>query len=97
MSQKELVLLLPPPLVVRAVKRHQPATWRQQPVADSMEPCPPCRQLTFRIGIPVCSFWIACDECSRWFDGMCVGMTAQAAEAQRHWRCPLCERSKASG
>ena len=35
-------------------------------------------------------FWIQCDECDRWFDGKCVGMTAKLAEEQPQWKCPLC-------
>lgn len=37
-------------------------------------------------------FWIFCDYCRRWFDGRCVGMTAQRAEASKTWKCPFCTK-----
>ncbi|PSC71925.1 PHD finger ALFIN-LIKE 2-like [Micractinium conductrix] len=49
------------------------------------DPCPMCNA-TYRSG----EFWIQCDECDRWFDGKCVGMTAKLAEEQPQWKCPLC-------
>ena len=35
-------------------------------------------------------FWIFCDFCQRWFDGKCVGMTAERAKVQKKWQCPFC-------
>ncbi|GAB4819496.1 hypothetical protein N2152v2_006542 [Parachlorella kessleri] len=51
------------------------------------EPCPNCNR-KYRKG----EFWIACDSCDRWFDGICVKMTAQKAERQENWVCPLCSK-----
>lgn len=49
------------------------------------DPCPNCGR-KYRTG----EFWIACDECDRWFDGKCVNMTQQKADRQPHWKCPGC-------
>ncbi|RMZ55833.1 hypothetical protein APUTEX25_003799, partial [Auxenochlorella protothecoides] len=51
------------------------------------EPCPNCGR-EFKDG----DFWIFCDYCRRWFDGRCVGMTAQRAEASKTWKCPFCTK-----
>ena len=42
-------------------------------------------------------FWLSCDECGRWFDGRCVGLTEEAWDKRRDksWACPLCLSNKA--
>ncbi|KAK2077522.1 hypothetical protein QBZ16_004367 [Prototheca wickerhamii] len=49
------------------------------------DPCPNCGR-EFKDG----EFWIFCDFCQRWFDGKCVGMTAERAKVQKKWQCPFC-------
>eukprot|EP00884_Botryococcus_braunii_P018624 jgi/Botrbrau1/5445/Bobra.182_1s0047.2 len=49
------------------------------------EPCPNCGRV-YRQG----EFWIACDFCETWYDGMCVKMTPQKAQKVGKWKCPAC-------
>ncbi|TPX66245.1 hypothetical protein SpCBS45565_g04601 [Spizellomyces sp. 'palustris'] len=38
-------------------------------------------------------FWIACDECDRWYHGQCVGLTQKRARRLDRYVCPSCEEA----
>ncbi|KND04184.1 uncharacterized protein SPPG_01618 [Spizellomyces punctatus DAOM BR117] len=38
-------------------------------------------------------FWIACDECDKWYHGRCVGLTQKRARRLDRYVCPSCEEA----
>ncbi|GBF90758.1 hypothetical protein Rsub_03059 [Raphidocelis subcapitata] len=49
------------------------------------DPCPMCGHHYQQD-----EFWIACDDCDRWFCGRCTKMTAAKAEKMGKWFCNAC-------
>jgi len=57
---------------------------------DSDEDCAakPCKQPTGdEVG------WVQCDPCSNWYHVICIGITAEAADAMETYACPTCVKS----